>query len=146
MKNDMKLSRHTQVLKNILDCWTTMASANALCFSSHIEDYTEVDRKLYDLGLILVKVPVCCCFAAAAYLFNIAHALISQVFPYLFQMRPSFHALRHLGQHARRFGTLRNVLRKKMVHRIFVPATNKHDLSRDFIMYESVMQALRFMA
>ena len=42
-----------------------------------------------------------------------------------------------------------SVASKEMMHRIFkntVPATNKHDLPRDLTVYESVMQALRFIS
>jgi hypothetical protein len=56
MKARMNLSRCTQVVKEILTCWVAMASANALCFSSHIDNYAEIGKTLYELGLMLMKV------------------------------------------------------------------------------------------
>ena len=147
MKNKLKLMRHSQVVKEILSCWVAMASANAICFSSYIRNYAEVDKKLYDLGKALVKVRNT---LSTLCLHFLAYTLF-QGFPDLFKTRPSLHALQHLGQHARRFGTLRNVSVscKEMKHRIFksvAPSTNKRDLPRDLASYESTMQSLRFVA
>jgi hypothetical protein len=76
---------------------------------------------------------------------------VLQVFPDEFATKPSLHGLLHLSTHARRFGSLRNVsvATKEMVHRLYkgaVPATDKRNLQRDLIVFESVMQAIRFTA
>ena len=60
MKDRMNLSRCTLVVKEILACWVAMASMNALCFSSHIDNYMDIDKRLYELGLIVMKVKSWC--------------------------------------------------------------------------------------
>lgn len=58
MKNELESTRRSQVIKLILDCWVAMASSNAICFSSHVDDYRKVDRALYHLGEGLMQVRI----------------------------------------------------------------------------------------
>ena len=60
MKDRMNLSWCTLVVKEILACWVAMALTNALCFSSHIDNYMDIDKRLYELGLIVMKVKSWC--------------------------------------------------------------------------------------
>jgi hypothetical protein len=70
------------------------------------------------------------------------------VFPEHFS-RPNLHALLHLSNQARYFGSSRNlsVSTKEMVHRLHkavVPHTNRNDIIRDLMTYQNDMHALRF--
>ncbi|UZO10867.1 uncharacterized protein OCT59_002445 [Rhizophagus irregularis] len=73
-----------------------------------------------------------------------------KVFPEEFSNLPNLHVLRHLSEHARRFGNLINasVSLKEMVHRIYksyVPHTNKKNVELDFIKRENTLQSLRYL-
>jgi hypothetical protein len=58
MKNELESTRRSQVIKLILDCWVAMAFSNAICFSSYVDDYRKVDKALYDLGRVLMRVRI----------------------------------------------------------------------------------------
>lgn len=55
MRRSMNLARCSQVLNEILLCWTTMATANATCFASTVRDYDSIDRNLRDLASQLTR-------------------------------------------------------------------------------------------
>jgi hypothetical protein len=55
MRHSMNLAHCSQVLNEILLCWTTMATTNAMCFASVIRDYDLIDRNLHDLAAQLIK-------------------------------------------------------------------------------------------
>ena len=57
-KTELGLVRRSQVITLIVDCWVGMASTNAICFSSHVDDYTKIDKALYNLGIILMQVRI----------------------------------------------------------------------------------------
>jgi len=61
MRRSMNLSRCSQVLNEILLCWTTMATANATCFASTVRDYDSIDRKLHDLASRLTRERISFC-------------------------------------------------------------------------------------
>jgi hypothetical protein len=61
---------------------------------------------------------------------------------------PNLHALKHLSEHARRYGSLVNisVLLKEMIHRLFkiqVPHTNKKNIELEFMKRENTLQSIR---
>ena len=50
------LHRNTQVITEILECWITMARANALCFAEEVDDYSMIDKSLAELTNQLICV------------------------------------------------------------------------------------------
>ena len=72
------------------------------------------------------------------------------MFPSNFTNLPNLHALRHLSEHAKRYGSLINisVSLKEMVHRLFkaqVPHTNKKNVELDFMKRENTLQSIRYL-
>ena len=51
----MNLVHYSQVLDEILLCWTMMATINAMCFASAVRDYILIDRNLHDLASQLTR-------------------------------------------------------------------------------------------
>lgn len=70
------------------------------------------------------------------------------MFPSDFTNLPNLHALKHLPEHAKRYGSLVNisVSLKEMVHRLYknqVLHTNKKNVELDFIKRENTLQSIR---
>ncbi|PKC55934.1 hypothetical protein RhiirA1_474784 [Rhizophagus irregularis] len=75
--------------------------------------------------------------------------VVLKLFPNDFRNLLNLHALKHLSEHAKRYGSFVNisVSLKEMVHRLFknqVPHTNKKNLELDFIKRENTLQGIRF--
>uniref|UniRef100_U9UCI9 Uncharacterized protein n=1 Tax=Rhizophagus irregularis (strain DAOM 181602 / DAOM 197198 / MUCL 43194) TaxID=747089 RepID=U9UCI9_RHIID len=75
--------------------------------------------------------------------------VVLKLFPNDFRNLPNLHALKHLSEHAKRYGSFVNisVSLKEMVHRLFknqVPHMNKKNLELDFIKRENTLQGIRF--
>ena len=70
------------------------------------------------------------------------------MFPNSFKNLPNLHALKHLSEHAKRYGNLVNISisTKEMVHRLYknqVIHTNKKNVELDFIKRENTLQSIR---
>jgi hypothetical protein len=50
------LHRNSQVITEILECWITMARANALCFAEEVDDFSMIDKSLAELTNRLIHV------------------------------------------------------------------------------------------
>ena len=55
LKGLLGATRTSQITTKILQCWISMANANALCFAAQIPDYDALDEALYTLADNLIK-------------------------------------------------------------------------------------------
>ncbi|CAB4383804.1 unnamed protein product [Rhizophagus irregularis] len=133
IKDEYSLSNRTQVPSIIVDCWVKMAKACKAVFKS---TYIVVDE--YNDYILLKK-----------RLEQVTEALL-KVFRETFSNLPNLHALHHLPEIARNFGTLVNtsVSLKEAVHGLYkrtVLHTNKKDLSMDLSKRDNTLQTLRYL-
>jgi hypothetical protein len=61
MQRSMNLVRSSQVLNEILLCWTSMATVNASCFASAVCNYDSIDKNLHGLASQLIRVSISFC-------------------------------------------------------------------------------------
>uniref|UniRef100_U9UZT3 Uncharacterized protein n=1 Tax=Rhizophagus irregularis (strain DAOM 181602 / DAOM 197198 / MUCL 43194) TaxID=747089 RepID=U9UZT3_RHIID len=129
IKENNQLRLNSQAISMIKQCWIKFAICSKAVFAESMSDndYVRLDATLQNLSIDLLK-----------------------VFPEEFSNLPNLHVLRHLSEHARRFGNLINasVSLKEMVHRIYksyVPHTNKKNVELDFIKRENTLQSLRYL-
>ncbi|PKY57533.1 hypothetical protein RhiirA4_478668 [Rhizophagus irregularis] len=128
IRQQNSLRRSSQAIAFIFQCWVSFAILAKLVFTSSLQDsdYSRLNQLLNNFIDNVLK-----------------------VFPSDFMNLPNLHALKHLPEHARQYGSLVNisVSLKEMVHRLFkiqVPHTNKKNVELDFIKRENTLQSIRY--